>query len=146
MARNAVRMGCVPMISRARSIMTKTPGMKNLRKVRLTDAAACRAELLEDPVYQFRRGPLGIDMLVLETYCLPFESAELVERLDFHPLDVFHRRDKFGDPFDIGGIVRGARHEGEAHPRRLVHFRQSLRKTQGRSQIAAGYFFIGGRI
>src|SRR5215510_13340724 len=145
MARNAVRIGCVPMISRAKSIMTETPHSDSV-KLRLTDAAPRRAELLEDSVYQFRRRPLGIDMLVFETHRLPFERAELMERLDFYPFDVFHRRDKFGDPFDIGGIIRGARHEGEAHPRRLVHFRQPLGKAQGWSQIAPGYLAIGLRV
>src|SRR5262249_34710612 len=129
----------------AKSIMTETPHSDSV-KLRLTDAAPRRAELLEDSVYQFRRRPLGIDMLVFETHRLPFERAELMERLDFHPFDVFHRRDKLGDPFDIGRIVRSARHEGEAHPRGLVHFRQPLGKTQGRSQVAASYFFISGRV
>src|SRR5262245_37649732 len=145
MARNAVRIGCDPMILRASSIMTETPLQGSL-KLTLTYAHPCLAELLEHPFYQFRRGSLRIDMLVFEADRLPFERAELMEGLDLDPLDILHRRDKFGDPFDIGGIVRGARHKGEAHPRRLVHLRQPLGKAQGRSQIAAGYFFISGRV
>ena len=88
-----------------------------------------------------RRRRIGV--LVVELHRLPFEGTELMERLHLDPLDVLHRRDKFGDAFDIGGIVGEARHQREAHPRRLADRREALGEAQGRRQIAAGHRAIG---
>ena len=52
-----------------------------------------------------RRGRRRVVVLVFEAHRLPFERAQLVERLHLDPLDVLHRRDEAGDAFDIGGIV-----------------------------------------
>ncbi len=66
-----------------------------------------------------------------------------MERLNFHPLDVLHGRDKFGDALDIRGIVGLAGHEREPYPRRLADRGEALRKPQRRREIAAGDLAIG---
>ena len=60
-------------------------------------------------VDQIGRGRRRIGVLVVEVHRLPFEGAELVERLHLDPLDVLHRRDELRDAFDIRGIVGEAR-------------------------------------
>src|SRR6185312_9733441 len=74
----------------------------------------------------------------VEAHRLPLERTELVERLYLDPLAVLLRGDKPGNSFDVLRVVRQPRHEREAHPHRLSRFCQTLGKTKGWSQIAAG--------
>src|SRR5271166_4666651 len=109
MARNAARIGCVPMISRARSIMTASPNMKKKagsRKAGSAGVAARCMELADHASDEVGGRSLGVGELVVEVQRLPFESAELVERLDLHPLHILHGSDKLRDTIDVRRIVR----------------------------------------
>src|SRR6476646_9641755 len=119
MARKAVRMGWVPIISRAKSIMAKSPRIQIYGNM-LTSPTTGRAKVFDHSVRQIGGRWRRISVLVFKIHRLPLELAHLVERLYLDPLDVLHRRDESGDPFDIGGGVRNARDHGETHPHGLV--------------------------
>src|SRR3954451_13211428 len=108
MARNAARIGCVPMMSRARSNISIISCWLWTLFRQSTDLAPRLAELRQHPAHQGGRRRVGIGMLVFKIHRLPLERAKLVERLDLDPLDVLHRRDEFGDALDIRRIVRQA--------------------------------------
>src|ERR1051326_4833909 len=103
MARKIVRIGCVPMIVRAKSNMMLPPtSASHPQRLFCSARAAARvAELLKHPVRQcgWRRRFFG--KFVVKIHRLPFESAKLVEWLHFDPLDVRHRGDETGNPRDV---------------------------------------------
>src|SRR5260221_13455058 len=106
------------MMSRARSnIAIISCWLKTLFR-QSTNSAPRRAELFEHPAHQSWRRCERIGMLVFKIHRLPLEGAKLMERLNLDPLDVLHRPDEFGDPFDVCRIVRQARHKREANPHR----------------------------
>src|SRR3954465_13767277 len=139
-ARNIARIGCEPIMSRARSNMTASPNLDPVPKS-IPSSADAAARVFELCVYacdQLRRWRQRLLMLVGQVHCLPFEGAHLVQRLDFNPLDVFHRRDKLRDFLDILRIVCQARHQGETDPGPLAHCRQPLGKPQSRRELPSG--------
>ena len=66
--------------------------------------------------------------------------------LDLDPLDVLHRRDEFGDAFDIRRVIGLARYQRETHPSRLADRCEALGKTQRRREVASRDLAIGVRI
>ena len=85
-------------------------------------------------------------MLVSQLHRLPLESPELVKRLDFYPLNILHRSYKAGNAFDVGGIVRVARHQSKPHPNRLSELSESFGKPQSWGQFALGNATIDVRV
>ena len=84
--------------------MTSSPAQELLSAVthpHLARTAACRSELFEDALHQIRRRRWGMSVLVFKVHRLPFEGAELMERLDLDPLDILHGRNERGDAFDV---------------------------------------------
>src|SRR5262249_49947315 len=141
MARNAVRMGCVPMMSRARSII----GLPLLQKRALgpgayksAGTAAGSAKLLKHRLHQIWRGRRCLRKLVFEVHRFPFEGAELMKRLHFNPFHILHGRDKPCDAVDICRIVGQSGNQREAHPDRLSNRCQAFCEPQCWSQIAPG--------
>src|SRR5262245_63907585 len=124
MARNTARIGCVPMISRARSSMllppagTTSPAFLNEQSAGATPRGA---ELFEHAIHQLGRRRLRIGELVVEPHRLPLEGTELMERLHLDPLDILHRRDEAGDLLYVLRIVGEAGHESEPDPYGLAH-------------------------
>src|SRR6266403_2693588 len=113
MARKAVSIGWLPMISRARSSMSDLPGSTCSQ---LAYSTARVTELSDDSVHHVPAGWRRIEVLVFEANRLPLERSHLVERLHLHPLDVLHGRDKSRDTVDVRRIVGRARHQREADP------------------------------
>src|SRR5260370_2009917 len=107
MARKAVSMGWLPMISRARSNMSDLPGSTSSR---LACSTARVTELSDDSVHQVPARWRRIEVLVFEANRLPLERSHLVERLHLHPLPVLHRRHKSPPTFDVRRTVRRACH------------------------------------
>ena len=118
---HGVSSGLRPAVSAQRA---RQPAARNCSSTRLTSSGV---------------GGGRVGVLVVEPHRLPFEGAELMERLHLDPLDVLHRRDEARDLLDIGGIVGEARHQREAHPDRLADRRQPLGEAQGRRELAAGH-------
>src|SRR5260370_29067116 len=116
MARKAVSMGWLPMISRARSNMSDLP---RSTFGRLACSTARVTELSDDSVHQVPARWRRIEVLVFEANRLPLERSHLVERLHLHPLHVLHGRDKSCDTVDVRRIVGRAWHQREAGPDRL---------------------------
>lgn len=71
-----------------------------------------------------RSSRLGV--LVVKIECLLLESAELMEGLYLHPLDILHERDKFRDAVDIGQIVRVPWHKRKSPPDAPCPWRQAF--------------------
>ena len=110
-----------------------------LAEGRSAGAAARGTELFEHATRSSSGvGARRVGVLVVELHRLPFERAELMERLHLDPLDILHRRDEPGDLLDIGGIVGEARHQREAHPHGLADRGEPLGEAQRRRQVAAG--------
>src|SRR6478736_7926502 len=146
-ARNTARIGWLPRMSRARSnIKRLLLAIGGELVIRSACVAAGSTELVDHTLGEFRRRRRRVDELVFEVHRLPLERAHLMERLHLDPLDVLHWGDKSRDALDICGIVGLARHEREAHPRRLSYFRQPLGEPQRRRKFTAGYFLVGRRI
>src|SRR5258706_7903592 len=116
MARKAVSMGWLPMISRARSNMSDLPVSTSSR---LACSTARVTELSDDSVHQVPAGWRRIEVLVFEANRLPLERSDFVERLHLHTLAVLHGRDKSRDTVAVRRIVGRARHQREADPDRL---------------------------
>src|SRR3954454_15470708 len=131
------------MMSRARSSMI-APGPAG--SLLSTNVAARITELADHAVHQVLVRRLCVRELVRQSHRLPLEGAHLMERLDLDPFDVPHRRDEACDALDVGGVVRLARNEGEAHPYRLRHGRQAFGEAKRRRHIAPGDAKIGLRI
>src|ERR1700761_6412436 len=113
MARKIVRMGCVPMMVRAKSNIMSPPKCvyRPPSPSRSSRAAPCVAELFEYAVHQGRCRRRRLGKPVVEGHRVPFEGAELVEGLYLDPFDVRHRGDEVGNSFDVLGIVRDSGNE-----------------------------------
>src|SRR5689334_7395546 len=109
MARNAVRIGWVPMMSRARSIIKIPPALTATPAWAHRDSASTapgRAELLNHSLHQIGRRRRRTRELVFKFHGIPFERAQLVKRLHLDPLDILHGRDKSCDAINVCRIVR----------------------------------------
>src|SRR6476661_1380317 len=137
-ARNAVRIGWLPMMSRARSNMCVNSPWIGRTSVESACLAPRVAKLADNPVHQIAAGRLGVFELVFKAHRLPLERTHLVKWLHLHPLDVLHGRDKSCDAIDIGGVVGLARHQREANPDRLRQRGQALGEAKRRREIAFG--------
>ena len=89
------------------------------------------------PITRLIRSGVGVcvsSCSVGQAHRLPLEGAELVERLDLHPLDIFHGRHKSCDAFDIGRIVGMTGHQREANPDRLAKLREPFVQNAASAQ------------
>src|SRR5947209_12161359 len=105
MARNAARIGWVPMMSRARFNMAFPRFEMVAVNCGSAGVAPRRTELLDHARGELGRRRWRVVERVVESHRLPFEGAELMERLHLDPLDVLHGRDEARDLVDIGDIV-----------------------------------------
>src|SRR4051812_20409410 len=104
MARNSARIGCVPIMSRARSNIESLPQLVS-KDGPSAGATARRAELFDHAIHQVGVSRPRISELVVEIHSFPFEGAKLVEGLHLDPLDVLHRGHESRDTFYISGVV-----------------------------------------
>ena len=105
MARNTARIGCVPMMFTSKVRHFSLPRFRNCRRF----ATGQRARHPAARNWSITRCTSSGDgagvsaCLYSRSIAFHLNAPELMERLHFDPLDVFHRRDEFCDPSTLSG-------------------------------------------